>query len=117
MPLWALALQLAIATYGGYFGGGIGIMMLAALSVAGLTDIHEMNGLKAVLAVFINGVALAEFVAHGVLVWGPGLIMVAGGILGGYFGASFARRLPQANVRTFVILVGWAMTIYFFVRR
>ncbi len=117
LPLWALALQFAIATYGGYFGGGIGIMMLAALSVAGLTDIHEMNGLKAVLAVFINGVALAEFVAHGVLVWGPGLIMVAGGILGGYFGASFARRLPQANVRTFVILVGWAMTIYFFVRR
>ncbi len=117
VPLWALALQFAIATYGGYFGGGIGIMMLAALSVAGFTDIHEMNGLKAVLAVFINGVALAEFVAHGVLVWGPGLIMVAGGILGGYFGASFARRLPQANVRTFVILVGWAMTIYFFVRR
>ena len=76
-----------------------GIMMLAALSVAGITDIHEMNGLKAVLAVVINGVALVEFVAHGVIAWAPGLIMVAGGILGGYFGASFARRLPQASVR------------------
>ncbi len=117
VPLWALALQLAIATYGGYFGGGIGIMMLAAFSVAGLTDIHEMNGLKAVLAVFINGVALVEFVAHGVLVWAPGLIMVAGGILGGYFGASFARQLPQASVRAFVIVVGWTMTVYFFFGR
>jgi uncharacterized protein len=117
LPLWALALQLVIGTYGGYFGGGIGIMMLAAFSLAGLTDIHEMNGLKAVLAVFINGVALVEFVAHGVLAWGPGMVMVVGSILGGYFGASFARRLPQASVRTFVIVVGWAMTIYFFVAR
>jgi len=62
-------------------------------------------------------VALAEFAAHGVLVWAPGIIMVAGGILGGYFGASFARRLPQASVRAFVIAVGWAMTVYFFLRR
>lgn len=116
LPLWALALQLVIAVYGGYFGGGMGITMLAAFSAAGLTNIHEMNGRKAVLAVFINGVALVEFVAHGVLVWAPGLVMVAGAIVGGYFGASFARRRPQAGVRAFVIGIGWAMTIYFFVR-
>jgi len=84
-----------------------------ALAIAGANFQQQ----KAVLAVFINGVALAEFVAHGVLVWAPGLIMVAGGILGGYFGASFARQLPQASVRAFVIVVGWTMTVYFFFGR
>jgi len=59
VPLWTLPLQLLIAIYGGYFGGGMGIMMLAAMAVAGMTDMHEMNGLKTVLAIAINGVALA----------------------------------------------------------
>jgi uncharacterized membrane protein YfcA len=114
LPWWALALQLVIATYGGYFGGGIGIMMLAGFAMAGLTDIHEMNGLKAVLAVFINGVALVEFIVHGVIAWTPGLVMVAGAIVGGYGGASLARRIRQRLVRQFIVAVGWSMTIYFF---
>jgi uncharacterized membrane protein YfcA len=108
--------QLIIATYGGYFGGGIGIMMLAAMAVAGMTNIHEMNGLKVVLAVAINGVALLEFVAGGAIAWGPGLVMAAGGISGGYAGAGLARRMPQEAIRRFVIGVAWAMTAYFFVR-
>lgn len=115
-PLWALPLQLTIAVYGGYFGGGIGIMMLATLAVSGMTDMHEMNGLKALLAVAINGVALAEFIAHGAVAWGPGIVMVAGAILGGYSGATIARRLPGPFVRSFVIVVAWLMTAYFFVR-
>ena len=109
-------LQLAIAIYGGYFGGGMGIMMLAIMSVAGMTDIHEMNGLKAILGVLINGLALAAFVAHGLVAWTPGLVMVAGAILGGYAGASAARTIDRRFVRIFVIVVGWTMTIYFFVR-
>jgi uncharacterized membrane protein YfcA len=113
---WALLLQLAIATYGGYFGGGMGIMMLATFTAAGMTDIHEMNGLKSVLGVAINGVALVEFVAHGAIAWAPGLVMVAGGIIGGYAGAALARRLDRRHVRTFVIAIGWIMTTYFFVR-
>ncbi len=115
-PLWALAVQLAIAVYGGYFGGGMGIMMLATLAVSGFTDIHEMNGLKAMLGTAINGVALAEFIVQRKIDWTPGLVMVVGSILGGYFGASLARRVPRPHVRLFVIVVGWGMTAYFFLR-
>jgi uncharacterized membrane protein YfcA len=111
---WALALQFAISVYGGYFGGGMGIMMLATLSVSGLTDIHEMNGLKSLLGTAINGVALAEFVIDRKIAWTPGLVMVLGAIGGGYFGALTARRIDRRHVRTFVIVVGWAMTVYFF---
>lgn len=116
VPLWILAFQLLIAIYGGYFGGGMGIMMLAGLAVAGMSDIHEMNGLKTLLAVVVNGVALIEFVLDGVIVWPLGLVMVAGGIAGGYIGAAYARRLSPQSVRVFVIVVAWAMTVYFFLR-
>jgi uncharacterized protein len=115
VPWWVLPLQLVIATYGGYFGGGIGIMMLALLAIAGMADIHEMNGVKSALAVAINGVALAEFVVSGTVLWGPGVIMMLGGIAGGYVGASMARRLSGGSVRIFVIAVAWAMTAYFFI--
>ena len=116
VPLWTLPLQLIIATYGGYFGGGMGIMMLAAMSIAGMRDIHEMNGLKTVLAIAINGVALAAFIATGTISWAPGVVMVLGGVAGGYTGASLARRIAGAKVRTVVIVVAWAMTCYFFWR-
>ncbi len=112
-----VAIQLVIAAYGGYFGGGMGIMMLATFALAGMTNIHEMNGLKALLGVSINGLALLTFVLHGVINWQYGLVMAVGGIVGGYSIAAFAKRLPQRYVRLFVIVVGWAMTIYFFVRR
>jgi uncharacterized membrane protein YfcA len=116
VPLWTLPLQLLIATYGGYFGGGMGIMMLAALAVAGMTDMHEMNALKVVLAIAINGVALAAFVVSGSIAWGPGVVMTLGGILGGYSGAAVARRVSGPGVRGIVIVVAWVMTVYFFVR-
>lgn len=108
--------QLAVATYGGYFGGGIGILMLAALSLMGMENIHEMNALKTVLASCINGVAVLTFVLAGAVFWGQAAVMVIGAIAGGYGGASFARRLDPLLVRRFVIVVGFAMTIYFFVR-
>jgi uncharacterized protein len=113
---WALPLQLVIATYGGYFGGGIGIMMLALLAIAGMADIHEMNGVKSALAVAINGIALAEFAISGTVLWGPGVVMMLGGIAGGYAGASMARRFSGGSVRLFVIAVAWGMTAYFFIR-
>ena len=111
-----LSFQFLIAIYGGYFGGGMGIMMLAALTIAGMTDIHEMNAVKSVLAVAINGVALAEFVALGEIAWAPGLIMMAGGIAGGYAGAATARRVAPRFVRALVTVVAWSMTVYFFLR-
>jgi uncharacterized membrane protein YfcA len=116
VPLWTLPLQLVIATYGGYFGGGMGIVMLAAMSVAGMTDMHEMNGLKTMLAIAINGVALAAFVVSGAISWGPGIVMAVGGIAGGYTGASLGRRVSGPAVRATVIAVAWGMTMYFFAR-
>jgi uncharacterized membrane protein YfcA len=114
-PAWGLGLQLLIAIYGGYFGGGMGIMMLATMAMAGMTDIHQMNGLKVLLAVAINGIALVGFMAHGLIAWTPGLVMVAGGMVGGYLGATTARRIDQRYVRAAVIVIAWTLTIYFFV--
>ena len=116
VPLWTLPLQLVIATYGGYFGGGMGIMMLAAMAIAGMTDMHEMNGLKTVLAIAINGVALVTFIATGSIAWVPGLVMVAGGVSGGYLGAATARKVAGDRVRVIVIVIAWTMTAYFFIR-
>lgn len=110
-------LQFAIAIYGGYFGGGIGIMMLASFALGGMLDIHEMNGLKTLLTVFVNALALVAFIIEGAVAWGPGLIMVAGSVIGGYFGAAVARRIDPTWVRRFVIAIGWTMTIYFFIRK
>lgn len=115
--LGVVAAQLLIATYGGYFGGGMGIMMLATMSLAGMTNIHEMNGLKSFLGVSINGLALAAFILSGAISWTHGLAMAIGATLGGYTTASFARRIDPRYVRWFVVVVGWIMTVYFFLRR
>lgn len=108
-------LQLIIATYGGYFGGGIGILMLATLGLMGMENIHEMNAVKTVLQTVINGVAVVAFIIAGAVVWGQAIVMIVGSIVGGFTMASFARRLDPRVVRGFVILVGISMTIYFFV--
>jgi uncharacterized membrane protein YfcA len=112
----ALLLQLAIATYGGYFGGGMGIMTLATLSMAGMADIHEMNGVKTALAVLINGASLIEFMLNAAVVWKPGLVMVAGGVVGGYGAAALARTIDQRYVRGLIVVLAWGMTVYFFLR-
>ncbi len=112
----SVALQLAIAFYGGYFGGGMGIMMLAMLSLIGLTDIHQMNGLKTVLGTMINGIAVVIFVISGIIAWPQASVMIAGAIIGGYAGAAYAKKLPASVVRKFVIATGAAMTVYFFLR-
>lgn len=106
--------QFCVAVYGGYFGGGMGIVMLAMLATLGMTDIHAMNALKSVLGFVINGVAVVTFVVAGAVYWHPGIVMIAGGIAGGYVGAHYALKMPQAWIRMFVVLVGAAMTVYFF---
>jgi uncharacterized membrane protein YfcA len=110
------ALQIVIAIYGGYFGGGIGILMLASFVLMGMENIHEMNALKTILASCINGVALFTFVVTGKVLWLQAGVMVAGGITGGYLGAHYAQQLPGARVRQFVTAVASTMTLYFFVR-
>lgn len=112
----AALFQLMVAVYGGYFGGGMGIVMLAMLAVLGMTDVHSMNALKSVMAFVINGVAVVTFIAARAIYWKPGIVMILGGVLGGYIGARYAMKLPQASVRVFVVLVGTGMTVYFFVK-
>jgi uncharacterized membrane protein YfcA len=108
--------QTVIALYGGYFGGGMGILMLAALSLVGMTNIHAMNALKTILGAVINGVAIALFIAAGAVAWRPGSVMIVGGIAGGYAGAWAARRMDPKRVRPFVAFVAWSMTAYFFLK-
>jgi len=106
--------QLCVAVYGGYFGGGMGIVMLAMLATLGMTDIHAMNALKSVLGFVINGVAVVTFIVAGAVYWKHGIVMIVGGIFGGYLGAHYALKMPQTWVRVFVVLVGTGMTVYFF---
>ena len=110
----ATLFQLVVGVYGGYFGGGMGIVMLAMLAALGMTDIHAMNALKTVMGFVINGVAVVTFIAAGAVYWKHGIIMIVGGIVGGYLGAHYAMKMPQAWVRMFVVMVGAGMTLYFF---
>lgn len=107
-------MQLIISTYGGYFGGGIGIMMLAGLAMMGMEDIYVMNTLKNMLATCINGVAIITFIILGVVAWPQAIVMVVGALVGGYGGAYLARKIDEKWVRIFVMVVGFSLTIYFF---
>jgi hypothetical protein len=111
MNFFIFIFQFIVGTYGGYFGAGMGILMLAALGLIGLTDLHQMNGLKNVLAVCINGVAAIYFIAANAVVWRDVLIMTVGTILGGLLGARVARRLGRKFVRAFVVGIGIVMTV------
>jgi uncharacterized protein len=108
--------ELLVAVYGGYFGGGIGIMNLAMFAALGMTDIHVMNKLKVLLGGVINGVAAITFIITRAIVWPQAIVMTAGAIVGGVTSAHYAQKLPQAWIRRLVIAVGCAMTIYFFYR-
>src|ERR1700730_15367149 len=108
--------ELLVAVYGGYFGGGLGIMNLAMFAAMGMTDIHAMNKLKVILGGIINGTATVTFIMTRAILWPQGMVMTAGALLGGYSSAHYAQKLPQVWIRSFVILVGTAMTIYFFLR-
>ena len=112
----AAVFELGVAIYGGYFGGGIGIMNLAMLAALGMTDIHAMNYLKVVLGSIINGVATVTFIITKAILWPQALAMTAGALIGGYASAHYAQQLPQLWVRRFVIFTGIAMTLYFFER-
>jgi uncharacterized membrane protein YfcA len=104
----AVVFQFLVGVYGGFFGAGIGIMMLAALAILGLTDIHQMNGLKNLLAIFINGVAAVYFAVEGAVLWTDAGLMAVGSVAGGLGGALLAHRLGRRVVRQAVIGIGIA---------
>jgi uncharacterized membrane protein YfcA len=119
MARWVsvLAFQFLVGVYGGYFGAGIGILMLAAFGFLGFTNIHHMNALKNLNGMCINGIAAALFIVKGLVDWRLALLMAAGAILGGYAGAGTARRVGQSTVRATIIGIGFALTAWLLVRQ
>jgi uncharacterized membrane protein YfcA len=107
--------QFLVAVYGGYFGAGIGILMLSALAMMGLGDIHRMNALKTLFGTCINGIAVAVFVSRGEVEWKYVAPMAAASVLGGFAGAAGARRLNRNVVRSVVIAIGLVLSTYYFV--
>jgi uncharacterized membrane protein YfcA len=110
--------QLAVAVYGGYFGAGIGILMLAVLGLFGLGDIHRLNAVKNSLATAINGVAAAIFAAGSLsgrhdVSWPCVAVMIVGSLVGGLAGSAVARRLPAAVVRRGVAVIGFVLAAYY----
>ncbi|MET0626476.1 MAG: sulfite exporter TauE/SafE family protein [Pyrinomonadaceae bacterium] len=110
----AIVFQFSVGVYGGYFGAGIGILMLAALGLLGFTDIHRMNALKNLLAICINGVAAVYFIFSGAVIWSDVLVMTFAALAGGYSGARLAYRLGRRFVRVVVIAIGLVMSVSLF---
>ncbi|MDP5308924.1 sulfite exporter TauE/SafE family protein [Paracoccus spongiarum] len=113
---FGLGTLLPMAIYGGYFNGGLGIIMLAVFAMWGMTELHQMNGLKSWLSFALAVIAFAVFAIGGKIVWGPAAIMSAGTIIGGYAGAPVARRIPRQALRLLIAAVGFGMTAIFFWR-
>jgi uncharacterized membrane protein YfcA len=111
-----IVFQFLVSVYGGYFGAGMGILMLAAFAILGHDDIHQMNGLKNLLGVFINAVAAAYFLAAGMVRASDAIVMAIGATIGGVASAGLARRMGRKMVRRVVIVIGFAMTVALFLR-
>jgi uncharacterized membrane protein YfcA len=111
-----IVFQLAVAIYGGYFGAGMGILMLAALSMLGMNDIHGMNAVKSLLGAVINGTSVVVFAASGKVDWPLAILMGVAAAIGGYLGAHTARRVNKTLVRAVVVALGFALAAYYFYR-
>lgn len=108
--------QFLVALYGGYFGAGIGILMLSGLGLIGLTHIHQMNALKNILGVCINGISCVIWIVSGRVYWEYALPMAVSAVLGGYLGARLSRNVRPVIVRWVVIAIGFGLAAYFFLR-
>lgn len=112
-PLLLISIALLpVAIYGGYFGAGFGFIMLAFLGFTKLHEIHTMNGLKNLASVCITLIPLICFYSTGLINWKVGIIMAAGSVTGGYYGAVFAQRIPSHAVRIIVIVIGIGTVAY-----
>jgi hypothetical protein len=116
--IWgAMAFQFAVAVYGGYFGAGIGILMLASLGILGMRNIHEMNALKTVLGSLINAVATIWFIRAGLLDWPKVGIMTAGALVGYYLAALYAQRISQRRVKQLISVIGFTISAVMFYKQ
>ncbi len=109
-----MSFQFIIAIYGGYFGAGMGILMIATLGFMGFAKLTEVNAVKTVLASIINAVTIVIFIWKGIIIWNLAIPMALAAIVGGYLGARLALKLSKEAVRWVVIAIGVGVTIYFF---
>lgn len=100
----------AVAIYGGYFNGGLGIVLLALFALWGMDDIHRMNALKSLLSFVLSAISVLTFAAAGLVAWPEAAAMMAAATLGGYLGAPLARRVPRSALRALIAAVGFTMT-------
>ena len=107
--------EFLVAIYGGYFGAGIGFMTLGMLAMMGMRDIHAMGAIRTLLAAAINAAAVVTFIVAGAVLWPHCVVMIAGSLAGGWFGAHYAQKADPRKIRAFVIGLGFAMSAYFFV--
>lgn len=107
---------LLVSIYGGYFNGGLGIVLLALFALWGMVDLHEMNGLKNGLSFALSAISVAVFAAGGLVQWHYAVAMMLASTVGGYAGAPIARKLPRSVVRALIALVGFTMSAVFFWR-
>jgi uncharacterized membrane protein YfcA len=116
MQVSLVMFQLVIAVYGGYFGAGIGILMITTLSFMGVGDIHHVNAVKTFLAAMINGASVLMFLSYDLVRWDFAVAMAGSAVVGGYLGARVARRLPAQYVRYAVIAIGFGLSAFYFIR-
>jgi uncharacterized membrane protein YfcA len=112
-PRSALTALFIIAIYGGYFGGGIGFLILAAFTLVGMRDINAMNGLKMGLVGVMTVTAILAFIVANVVRWPETLPMLVSSAVGSYMAAHWAQRLDQRLIKGFVVVLGAGLTIYF----
>jgi len=113
---WGALFQLLIAIYGGYFGAGIGILMLGSFSLMGFRDIHRMNAIKTHLATITNLTAFAFFAFKGLVAWPSAFVIAVGAITGGYGGARLAKRANPRLLHYCIILIGLLVSAWFFIK-
>ncbi len=107
---------LLVAGYGGYFNGGMGILMLALFGLLGQTRLNAMNAIKNLVSTLLTMIAVAIYAAGGIVQWRQALVMMAAAMLGGYLGARGARQLPPAVLRWSIVAIGLVMTLLFFLK-
>ena len=100
--------------YGGYFNGGLGILLLAMFCLVGMTDLNTMNGLKNLISAVLTAISVVIFSAAGLVHWPQALVMMVAGTVGGYLGALVARHIRPSHLRSGIVVVGLVMAILFF---
>jgi hypothetical protein len=114
--VWGVTFQFIVALYGGYFGAGIGILMISSFSLMGMRDMKTMNAIKNPLAFLINGVAALRFIVDGLVVWAYAIPLAVCAMIGGYLASRASRNINQTLLRRFVIVYGFVIAAYLFVR-